>query len=142
MTRAGLAIEAAREDIKRGGAAYKLGAKPALKGRLPKGAQSDCSGAVRRWLAIAGVESRDGSVRQYEECRPVAVALALGPKGAGLLLFMTPKRGHPGHVALSLGNGRTVECRGGKGMCYVEAGVNRRRKWDRAGKMGELFQTV
>lgn len=155
-TRVRRAIAAAVTDWA-AGVKYKFGAKPSImRGSLAT--EMDCSGAVKRWVALAGVtkivrgdrhmwvESWDGSVQQWEWCKPIRVedpvAYALGEKGIGCLLFIKPKRGRPGHVALSLGHGQTIECRGGRGVTIVQAEENCRRGWDDARKLPELFKEV
>jgi hypothetical protein len=45
-------------------------------------------------------------------------------------------------VALSLGGDWTLEARGSQGVCIVGPKENRKRKWDRAGKLPELFEEV
>jgi len=55
-----------------------------------------------QWAAArAGVKVPDGSSAQRSFCKKVTVEKAINTRGA--LLF------HPGHVAISLGNGRTIE---------------------------------
>lgn len=155
-TRVRLAAAAAFKDWA-DGTEYLWGAKPSLvKGSLA--IEADCSGALTRWVALAGVRKlvrgdrevwvRDwhGSVNQKDWCVPLevtdSVAYALGPKGVGLFLFMYPKGTRPGHVALSLGDGMTIECRARRGVDLVGAATNRRRKWDVAMKLPELFTEV
>ena len=69
----------------------------------------------------------EGSWRQGAFCRPVAKALALGPTGAGLFLFLRPKETRHGHVALCCGWGKTIEARGGHGVVIVGAAENAKR---------------
>jgi cell wall-associated NlpC family hydrolase len=142
MTRAAKAIAFAREDL--GKLVYLLGAKPPLDGPVPSGTRSDCSGAIRRWLHRAGVSVPDGSVQQHEYAKEhgheVPVSVALGMLGAGCLLFIVPYHGHPGHVALSLGNGETIECRGSKGSCIVGAKENARRGWTAGAKLEAMWE--
>ena len=71
---------------------------------------------------------------------PIDYALA----NVGHFLFMKQRKNLvgktvPGHVALSLGAGYTIEARGSKGVCIVGPEENRKRKWDSAGKLPELF---
>lgn len=61
----------------------------------------DCSELVQWAAARAGVAFVDGSSAQRAACHHISVATAIRTRGA--LLF------HPGHVAISLGNGRTIE---------------------------------
>ena len=126
---------------------YSLGAKPPLDGDLPPaGTKSDCSGAVRRWAHRGGVDMPDGSYIQHQWAlahgHEVPVGLARGPHGAGCLLFINPQKDKPGHVAISLGNGKTVECRGHVGSCVVDAKTNAHRGWDAAVKADAFFEDV
>lgn len=149
ITRVQLAIMAGLRDL---GMAYEFGAKPPLEGDRTPAMRTDCSGAVRRWVAQAGVShirrpdgrtitvnAWNGSVVQYESLRAVPVAVALGANGIGLFLFIPPRGSIPGHVALSLGHGYTLEARGSEGVCIVRPSENRSRGWDRAAKMDELY---
>jgi cell wall-associated NlpC family hydrolase len=162
MTRARLAIDLAKEDL--GKITYLLGAKLG-PGPLPPNPVVDCSGFMSRVVArvlqldpvdmvecnwngnSALLPTREflarfqGSQNQGALGRKVSVALALGPTGAGLFLVMRPQGGH-GHIALSLGLGRTIESRGGKGICIVGALTNLRRGWDYAMKLDYLFHDV
>lgn len=61
----------------------------------------DCSELVQWAAARAGVPFTDGSSAQIAACRSISVEQAIRTKGA--LLW------HPGHIAISLGNGRTIE---------------------------------
>lgn len=61
----------------------------------------DCSELVQWAAGRAGVAFVDGSSAQIAACRPVSVDTAIQTRGA--LLWA------PGHVAISLGNGRTIE---------------------------------
>jgi cell wall-associated NlpC family hydrolase len=152
-----LALAAAFADWA-AGVGYEFGAKPSLTAPPSAGMRADCSGAITRWVARAGVtelrrgerqlQMRDwhGSVRQREWCSRIrsrdSVAYALGSLGIGCLLFMYPRGGRPGHVALSLGNGYTVECRSRRGVDLVPPQANRRRRWDEARKLPELFDEI
>ena len=149
MTRVTLAIIAGVKDLA-AGVKYVYGAKPSLLGPVKT---SDCSGAIRRWAAQAGVrmlqregrgtcriEDWSGSWTQREWCTPVSVAYALSANGIGCLLFIRPKGERPGHVALSLGGGWTLECRGGRGVCVVGPAENKTRGWTDGGKLPELFE--
>ena len=61
----------------------------------------DCSELVEWAAARAGVTFVDGSSAQIAACKPISVDAAIRTKGA--LLW------HPGHIAISLGNGKTIE---------------------------------
>jgi cell wall-associated NlpC family hydrolase len=163
MTRTGLMIDLAREDI--GKIKYLLGAKLG-PGDLPLHPNVDCSGAIHRWVERALLAAPldmvtvmqggvgvliptqkflarfHGSANQGDLCRHIPLTVALGPTGAGCFLFMRPSVGGHGHVALSLGWGKTIESRGGAGVCEVGPFTNLRRKWDYAGKVDSLFLEV
>jgi cell wall-associated NlpC family hydrolase len=81
----------------------------------------DCSELVRWAAQRAGVDLPDGSWLQYLQLKQqgatIPVAQALQTPGALLFSFShepTPGGGRPSqaHVAISLGNGRTIEARG------------------------------
>lgn len=61
----------------------------------------DCSELVQWALARVGVSFVDGSSAQIAACRAISVEQAIRTRGA--LLW------HPGHIAISLGDGRTIE---------------------------------
>lgn len=77
-----------------------LGIKYTWGGKTPA-AGFDCSGLIHYALAQASVKFVHGSAAQIEACIPISVEQALTTPGA-LLWF-------PGHDAISLGNGRTLE---------------------------------
>lgn len=140
MTRAAQAIELGTQYV--GKIGYLLGAKAnglTLREIALAGQPLDCSGFVRQLFREVGAPIVDGSQLQRTVCRPVPLDLALGPEGAGCLLFMSPKPGKkwPRHVALSLGNGRTLECCSGAGVT-----IKRRKatSWTAAGKYDDLFR--
>ena len=154
-TRVQLAI---MEGLSRLGDLYEWGAKPLLTGRR----STDCSGFGQIMVAKAGIEriekdgksigirSWAGSVVQYNWCRDIPVAAALGKGGIGTFLFIAPRGNKAGHVAFSLGNGYTLEARGSEGVCICGPDVNGhaagsrvvpgKRTWDRAGKLDQLFE--
>jgi cell wall-associated NlpC family hydrolase len=81
----------------------------------------DCSELVKWAAQRAGVDLPDGSWLQYLQLKQqgatIPVAQALQTPGALLFSFShepTPGGGRPSqaHVAISLGNGRTIEARG------------------------------
>lgn len=92
----------------------------------------DCSELVRWAAARAGVQVPDGSWLQYldlkEQGALVPVEQALRTPGALLFSFSSepkPGGGRPreAHVAISLGDGRTIEARGREyGVGVFEAG--------------------
>jgi peptidoglycan hydrolase-like protein with peptidoglycan-binding domain len=68
----------------------------------------DCS-EYTEWAAhIVGGYLPDGSWAQHDYCqrKNTMISVATALKTSGALLF------HPGHVAVSLGNGKTIEARG------------------------------
>jgi len=139
MTRAARAIELGTAVV--GRIPYLLGAKcppgKTLADLAAWGSPLDCSGFAKAVCGEAGVDLPDGSQQQKAACRAVPLEFALGQEGAGCLLFMSPKTGKawPRHVGLSLGNGLSLECCGGKGVA-----ICRRRKWTSAGKIQGLFE--
>ena len=64
----------------------------------------DCSELVEWACARVGVRITDGSSFQIAACRPISVAQGIRTRGA--LLH------RPGHIAISLGNGQTIEAKG------------------------------
>lgn len=87
------------------GDVYRFGAEASASDRDPDA--FDCSELVEWALARVGVRFVDGSVNQINRCRPIPVAQAIRTRGA--LLF---RPGNPNHIAISLGDGRTIEARG------------------------------
>jgi cell wall-associated NlpC family hydrolase len=61
----------------------------------------DCSELVEWALARLGIKYPDGSAAQIGAAKAISVEQAIKTRGA--LLY------HPGHIAISLGNGRTIE---------------------------------
>jgi hypothetical protein len=158
-TRVRLAIAAAVEDWA-AGVGYEYGAKTNPDVDPHPDMVMDCSGAITRWVYRAGIfmlerdHGRDtikvihwhGSYNQRDWCKPLQVddpvAFALGPKGIGCLLFRSPSPGHPGHVALSMGHGATIECRSRVGVDIVPAAINLDRRWTEARKLPPLFEEI
>lgn len=85
--------------LEQAGDRYIYGAEAAATDADPNA--FDCSELVQWAAARAGVEFVDGSAAQIAACKPVTVAEAIRTRGA--LLY------HPGHIAISLGNGKTIE---------------------------------
>lgn len=75
----------------------------------------DCSELVQWVCAQLGVIPKmpDGAVYQYEHCQtyPTLITLEKAVKTAGALLFRITPEGN-NHVAISMGNGITIEARG------------------------------
>lgn len=85
----------------------------------------DCSELVEWALARVGVRFVDGSVNQINRCKAVPVDEGIRTRGA--LLF---RPGSPNHIAISLGDGRTIEARGRK---YGVGNFDARGRFTRAG---------
>ncbi|OHV25726.1 glycoside hydrolase [Parafrankia soli] len=90
---------------------YVYGAEAQLNDADPDA--FDCSELTQWAAAQAGVEIPDGAANQYEALRTegqeVSVDEALRTPGA--LLFHADASGYVSHVAISLGDGRTIEAR-------------------------------
>jgi hypothetical protein len=113
-TRADAFVDAA---LRQAGDRYIYGVETHLNDPNPKA--FDCSELVQWAAHQAGVEVQDGAVYQYREMRDhgslMPVDQALHTKGALLFYFNTdPNSTDPphAHVAISLGDGRTIEARG------------------------------
>lgn len=91
------------------GKPYRFGAEASPRDPAP--AAFDCSELVEWAAARAGAVIPDGSGPQIAFCEKsgavIPIHLALQVPGA--LLFRRPRGDKPGHVAISLGDGRTVE---------------------------------
>lgn len=94
---------------------YRFGAETRLDDPNPD--TFDCSELVQWAAHQAGVTIADGSWNQKAACKPISVEEALRTPGA--LLFK------PGHVAISLGDGRTIEAMGTKWGVVVANGRGR-----------------
>lgn len=81
------------------GDTYIYGAE--ASGADPNPNAFDCSELVQWACARVGVTFVDGSSAQIAACKPITVEQAIRTRGA--LLW------HPGHIAISLGDGRTIE---------------------------------
>lgn len=111
------------------GKAYVYGAETRISDPNPQA--FDCSELVEWAARRAGVSIPDGSINQINAARPMSVEEALRTPGA--LLF---RSGNPNHIAISLGDGRTIEARGrryGVGIFSAEG-----RGWTRAGTIPGL----
>lgn len=102
------------------GKPYIFGSEARLSDSSPEA--FDCSELVQWAAAQVGVEIPDGSAMQMLHCSKrgtvITVEQAFLVKGA--LLF------RPGHVAISLGDGRTIEARG---QAYGVGVFNQRHTW-------------
>jgi cell wall-associated NlpC family hydrolase len=125
--RTGTMLDAALSQV---GTPYVFGAEAATSD--PDPASFDCS-ELSQWAAAqAGVTLSDGSWNQYLDAKAsgnaISVADALRTPGALLFSFddePTAGGGRPpgAHVAISLGDGRTVEARGrAYGVTIAQAG--------------------
>lgn len=87
--------------LQQAGKSYVFGAEASPSDPDPR--RFDCSELVEWAAARAGITPRvpDGSSAQINHCRSIPVSQAIRTKGA---LLWTP-----GHIAISLGNGKTIE---------------------------------
>jgi cell wall-associated NlpC family hydrolase len=97
--------------VAQAGDRYVYGAEANLHD--PNPTAFDCSELTQWAAAQAGVEIPDGAAAQYDALRThgqeITVDQALRTPGA--LLFHADQSGYVGHVAISLGDGRTIEAR-------------------------------
>lgn len=106
-----------REALAQAGDRYVFGAE--ARGDDPNPTAFDCSELVQWSAHQAGVEMPDGSWLQYQQLQQqggaVSVDQALHTRGALLFYFSSPPTGSgrpaESHVAISLGDGRTIEAR-------------------------------
>lgn len=89
------------------GTPYVLGAEHDLDAGFRPAAALDCSELVQAALADLGVSFPDGTWNQVAAVITISVDTAIATPGA--LLFTT---GLPDHVAISRGDGTTIEARG------------------------------
>lgn len=87
--------------LQQAGKTYRFGAEASPSDPNPRA--FDCSELVEWCASRVGISPKvpDGSAAQKAHCTPISVEQAIRTKGA--LLFI------PGHVAISLGNGKTIE---------------------------------
>ena len=112
------------------GKTYALGAEVRSSNKAPK--EFDCSELVEWAAARVGVRVPDGSMNQKRASKRISVSEALKTKGA--LLF----KEDPRHVAISLGDGRTIEARwpwgvdiaSGWGRGFTSGGLIKGMKYD------------
>lgn len=104
---------------KQAGDIYVFGAEASLSDPDPDA--FDCSELIEWALARLGIAFVDGSVNQIARAKPISVPEAIRTRGA--LLF---RPGSPNHIAVSLGNGKTIEARGRKyGVGNFDANTKR-----------------
>ncbi len=114
--RGGAADYFVQEALAQAGDRYVFGAE--ARGDDPNPTAFDCSELVQWSAHQAGVEVPDGSWLQYRQLEQqggaVSVEQALHTRGALLFYFSSPPTGGrpaEAHVAISLGDGRTIEAR-------------------------------
>lgn len=83
------------------GASYVYGAEAVVSDSTPSAL--DCSELIQWALGRVGVPFVDGSAAQISACNDIPVATAFRTRGA--LLYK------PGHIGISMGDGRSVEAR-------------------------------
>ncbi|MCE9673331.1 C40 family peptidase [Myxococcus stipitatus] len=95
-----------QKALAQAGDKYIFGAETKLNDPNPKA--FDCSELVEWAAAQAGVHMPDGTMNQVPYCKQKGTTLSVEQalKTRGALLFK------PGHVAISLGDGRTIEAKG------------------------------
>lgn len=98
------ALDFVNAALTQSGDRYVFGAEVNLADADPDA--FDCSELVQWAAARVGVNVPDGSQNQRRFCKKISVDQAVKTRGA--LLFTS------GHVAISLGNGRTIEARNHK----------------------------
>lgn len=111
MHEQGTAVAFVAKALEMEGKPYIFGAEVDLKDPNPKA--FDCSELVQWAAAQVGVSVPDGARRQYQFCHKHHSVLddpAVAMRVRGALLFRLSETGD--HVAISLGDGRTVEARG------------------------------
>jgi cell wall-associated NlpC family hydrolase len=110
---------------------YVFGAEASFNDANPSA--FDCSELVQWAAARAGVKFKDGAQNQRDECRRADTLIPVeeGFRTRGALLFRIDEGPGHDHVAISLGDGTTMEAKGRK------YGVNvfpaRDRRWTHAG---------
>ncbi|MCY1074283.1 NlpC/P60 family protein [Archangium sp. miwbw1] len=104
---------------------YRLGAEANPNDPNPK--VFDCSELVEWAARQVGVTFPDGTMNQlpYIKRNNKTISVAQAIKTLGALLF------RPGHVAISLGDGRTIEAKGKKYGVGIFSAHN--RKWTTGG---------
>ena len=115
--------------LQQAGKRYVFGAEAAASN--PNPAAFDCSELVEWAASRAGISPRvpDGSAAQLAHCRAhgTLISVSAGTSTKGALLFQ------PGHVAISLGNGSTIEAMNPSNG--VRKGNANGRGWTAAGKI-------
>lgn len=109
--------------LKQAGDRYIYGVEVSLSD--PNPSAFDCSELVQWAAAQVGVYIPDGSSAQAAYCKQISVDTAIRTRGA--LLFK------PGHVAISLGNGMTIEALNPSLGVRQMSATNRSFSWTSAG---------
>jgi cell wall-associated NlpC family hydrolase len=110
---------------------YLFGAEASFDDRDPD--VFDCSELVQWAAARCGVRFADGAQNQRDACRRAGnlIDVNIGRRTRGALLFRIDEGPSKDHVAISLGDGKTIEARG------IAYGVNifssAGRQWTNAG---------
>ena len=106
------------EALRQSGKPYRLGAEASVTDRNPRA--FDCS-ELTEWSARRnGMVLPDGAWNQYAYCkgRGTIISVAQAIRTPGALLFVAKSsssgNGRGNHVAISLGNGKTIEARSTK----------------------------
>jgi cell wall-associated NlpC family hydrolase len=110
---------------------YVFGAEANFNDANPKA--FDCSELVQWSAARAGIKITDGARNQRDACRKANTLIPVeeGLRTRGALLFRIDETGEHNHVAISLGNGQTMEAKGKKYGVNVFPAND--RKWTHAG---------
>lgn len=111
---------------------YEFGAEAAFSNSNPR--ELDCSELVEWAAAQCGVRFVDGAQNQRDACRRAGTLLQdvkQGVRKRGALLFRIDEGPSNDHVAISLGNGQTIEARGEAYGVNVFSADN--RPWTHAG---------
>jgi hypothetical protein len=111
---------------------YEFGAEAAFSQSNPR--EFDCSELVQWAAAQCGVSFVDGAQNQRDACRRAGTLMhdvKQGVRKRGALLFRIDEGPSNDHVAISLGNGQTMEARGEAFGVNVFSAHN--RPWTHAG---------
>jgi cell wall-associated NlpC family hydrolase len=111
---------------------YEFGAEASFSESNPR--EFDCSELVQWAAAQCGVSFVDGAQNQRDACKRAGTLLQgvqQGVRTRGALLFRIDEAPGHDHVAISLGNGQTIEARGEAFGVNVFSADN--RPWTHAG---------
>jgi cell wall-associated NlpC family hydrolase len=121
-----------KKALSQRGDPYVFGAEAAFSMSNPP--RFDCSELVEWAAAQCGVRFVDGAQNQRDACRKAGTLLKNPKHGVqkrGALLFRIDEGPSNDHVAISLGNGQTIEARGSAYGVNVFSAHN--RPWTHAG---------